>query len=162
MDEKNAGDLSRAVTDAFKDNPGCSLLIEYREQLNSNGERIGAEALLHWEHKRYGAVYPPLVFEIARESGDLYQLETYILERVVCDIEELKERFGERFSVSVDVSASTLYDKRLIPFLQELADRNKLRSGNVYINIREENELVMTGRLKERIEKIRALGFEFT
>lgn len=153
--------LSGKAADSAKGITQSPLLIEYREQLDESGERIGAEALLRWEHQRYGVVYSPLVFEIARESGDIYQLETYMIERVVCGIEQLKEQFGERFSVSVDVSASTLYDKRLIPFLRDLADKNRLRSGNVFFNIREEHELVMTGRLKDRMEKIKALGFEF-
>ena len=45
------------------------LLIKYQPQFDNHGTCIGAEALLRWEHKMFGGIYPPLAIKIAGESG---------------------------------------------------------------------------------------------
>ena len=47
----------------------------YQPQYNSKGECIGAEALLRWRHSIYDMIYPPLVIQVAEESGKLIALE---------------------------------------------------------------------------------------
>ncbi len=137
------------------------LIIKYQPQVDNTGRCIGAESLLRWNHSRYGIVYPPLAVKLAKESGNLYKLDTYIFERSVRDSESFRKCFGDDFKLSVNVTVSTLYDKRFVPFLQELAERYKLRSGNICIEITEETELVTTEETGELIRKIRMFGYTF-
>ena len=148
-------------TGAFKDNTTNPLNIKYQPQYDDKDRCIGAEALLRWEHKEYGTVYPPLVIEIARESGDLYELETYIIERAIRDSESLRDHFGKEFKLSVNTTVSTLYDSRFIGFLQNMADRYRLKTGNICIEITEESELVTDRETGELIRNISMFGYTF-
>ena len=148
-------------TGAFKDNTTNPLNIKYQPQYDDKDRCIGAEALLRWEHKEYGTVYPPLVIEIAREGGDLYELETYIIERAIRDSESLRDHFGKEFKLSVNTTVSTLYDSRFIGFLQTMADRYRLKTGNICIEITEESELVTDKETGELIRNIRMFGYTF-
>ena len=144
---------------------GCSkdspLLVMYQPQFDHNGKCIGAEALLRWNHKRFGIVYPPLAVRLAKESGFLYQLETYIIEKAVRDSESFRERYGDAFKLSVNVTVTTLFDERFILFLQEMAARYKLKTGNICIEITEETELVTTEETGELMKEIRCFGYTF-
>ncbi|MCR5734201.1 MAG: EAL domain-containing protein [Lachnospiraceae bacterium] len=171
--EGNAGRLAKLLAsdleaslavsspDDAADKAESPLLIKYQPQFDNKGRCIGAEALLRWNHSRYGIVYPPLVVHVAKESGDLYRLETYIIESAIRDSESFRRCFGEKFKLSVNTTVSTLYDERFVPFLQTMADRYKLKTGNVCIEITEETELVTTEETGELIKKIRSFGYTF-
>ncbi|MCR5234206.1 MAG: EAL domain-containing protein [Lachnospiraceae bacterium] len=137
------------------------LLIKYQPQFDNKGHCIGAEALLRWNHERYGIVYPPLVVRLAKESGSLYGLETYIIEKSIRDSESFRQAFGESFKLSVNVTVTTLYDKRFIDFIRSLAERYSIKPGNICIEITEETELVTTEETGNLIKEIRSFGYTF-
>ena len=153
--------LSASSPDDSSDSVESPLLMKYQPQFDNLGHCIGAESLLRWNHKRYGIIYPPLVVHLANESDTLYKLETYIIEKSVRDSESFRNCFGEKFKLSVNVTVSTLYDKRFVPFLRSLAERYKLKQGNVCIEITEETELVTTEETGELIKNIRSFGYTF-
>ena len=153
--------LYASSVDSSSDNAENPLVIKYQPQYDNKGECVGAEALLRWEHARYGGVYPPLVIHLAKESGDLYELETYIIEKAVREAKSLRKAFGEDFKLSVNVTVTTLYEKRFAAFLQEIAERYMLRSGNICIEITEETELITSEDTGALIQKIRNFGYTF-
>ncbi len=153
--------LRSASPEAETDSTESPLLMKYQPQFDNTGRCIGAESLLRWNHTRYGIVYPPLVVHLAKESGELYRLETYIIEKSVRDSESFRQCFGEDFKLSVNVTVTTLYDKRFIGFVEEIAERYHLKTGNVCIEITEETELVTTEETGELIKKIRSFGYTF-
>ena len=165
--EGNVGRLAKMLAtdlDASLVSPEDSespLIIKYQPQFDNTGKCIGAESLLRWNHKRFGIVYPPLVVHLAKESGALYKLETYIIEKSVSDSESFRKCFGEEFKLSVNVTVTTLYDKKFIAFVETLAERYKLKPGNICIEITEETELVTTEETGELIKKIKSFGYTF-
>ncbi len=137
------------------------LTMKYQPQFDNEGNCIGAEALLRWNHARYGIVYPPLVVHLAKEIGDLYKLETYIIESSVRDSEALRKCFGEKFKLSVNVTVTTLYDERFLRFIGELSGDYHLKPGNICLEITEETELVTSEETGDLIRKIRSFGYTF-
>ncbi len=137
------------------------LRMKYQPQFDNTGKCIGAEALLRWEHMRYGTIYPPLVIRLAKESGDLYDLETYIIEKSIIDSEGFRKSCGDGFKLSINATVSTLYDDRFVPFLQTMAERYMLKTGNICIEITEETELVTSEETGELLRRIRAFGYTF-
>ena len=131
-----------------KENP---LKVDYQLQYDEEDRVKGARAILQWEHERYGTIYPPMALQLAKESGDLYELEAYIIERALKDSLDYRERYGEGFVMIVNVSSETIADDQFIYFLQGAADRYRMRRGNVRLEI--------SGEAKESVvEKIRLLG----
>ncbi|MCR5129032.1 MAG: EAL domain-containing protein [Lachnospiraceae bacterium] len=153
--------LKSAVPGEVSEESESPLIIKYQPQFDNNGHCIGAESLLRWNHKRYGIVYPPLVVHLAKESGSLYALETYIIESSIKDSEAFRKTFGEKFKLSVNVTVTTLYEKKFLAFLETMASRYALKTGNICIEITEETELVTTEETGELIQKIRTFGYTF-
>lgn len=137
------------------------LIMKYQPQFDNTGKCIGAEALLRWNHTRFGIIYPPLVIHLAKESGDLYDLETYIIDKSIRDSEAFRKCFGEKFKLSVNSTVTTLYDKKFTAFLEEEAKKYKLAPGNICVEITEETELVTTEETGELIRNIRSFGYTF-
>ena len=171
--EGNAGRLAKLLATDLEVSIGASsvedeavgaespLIMKYQPQFDNTGACIGAEALLRWNHSRYGIVYPPLVIHLAKESDNLYDLETYIIEKSVKDSKAFRECYGDKFKLSVNVTVTTLYDKRFVQFLEDLAWRYVLKPGNICIEITEETELVTSEETGNLIKKIRSFGYTF-
>lgn len=71
-----------------------SIELYYQPQYDNRRHCIGAESLLRWKHPLYGMMYPPLMIQLARESGLLVELEEYVLKRSVEDAAMIKKRTG--------------------------------------------------------------------
>ncbi len=59
------------------------------------------------------------------------------------------------------MTVTTLYDKRFVQFLEDLAWRYVLKPGNICIEITEETELVTSEETGNLIKKIRSFGYTF-
>jgi EAL domain-containing protein (putative c-di-GMP-specific phosphodiesterase class I) len=153
--------IAQANADSENDDIENPLLMRYQPQFDNTGRCIGAEALLRWKHSRYDSIYPPLVVHLAKESGDLYDLECFIIEKSIRDAVGFRECFGEDFKLSVNITVNTLYDKRCVSFLQEMSEKYHIRKGNICIEITEETELVTTRETGELIKKLKSFGYTF-
>lgn len=154
--------LAACVPGGANDKAESPLIMKYQPQFDNKGQCIGAESLLRWNHARYGIIYPPLVVHLAKESGDLlFKLESYIFESSIRDAADFRKCFGDHFKLSVNVTVTTLYDKRFVPLVKELAQRYQVMPGTVCIEITEETELVTTEETGELIKKIRSYGYTF-
>ena len=153
--------LNLSATREFGEKPESPLLTDYALKYDDTGKCIGAETSLNWDHIRYGTVYQPLVLELAKESGDLYGLETYVAEKAVGDYAELRKEHGDGFRLGISVSIPTFRDRRFVPFLQELAKSNMLRAGNIYIEINGDAKWVESEEAEELIDRIRTFGYTF-
>ena len=153
--------LNLSAIREFGEKPESPLLTDYALKYDDNGKCIGAETSLNWDHIRYGTVYQPLALELAKESGDLYSLETYVAEKAVGDYAELRKEHGDGFRLGISVSIPTFRDRRFVPFLQELAKSNMLRAGNIYIEINGDAKWAGSEEAEELIDRIRTFGYTF-
>ncbi|MCR4954673.1 MAG: EAL domain-containing protein [Treponema sp.] len=157
-------DLKENLSKGFEEVPSLnenSLLMKYQPQFDNKGKCIGAESLLRWNHNEYGIVYPPLVVHLAKESTRLYELETLIIEKSVKDSVEMRNVFGNSFKLSVNMTVSTLNDKRILPFLKELTEKYPFKAGSVCIEITEETALETTEETAALMNEIREMGYIF-
>jgi len=63
------------------------LTLHYQVQMSADGSIYGAEALLRWNHPVVGYIAPPLIIQLASESGQLQALGNFILKKACTDIQ---------------------------------------------------------------------------
>lgn len=134
-----AEDIHRAVLDR-------SFSLYYQPQFDAAGGAVGAEALLRFDHSVYGPIYPPLVIELAQESGLLDDLERAVFDRALDDaarVESLAARGVLRsdFSVSVNATAGMLQDAASVEFIIAAVRARGLSEGRVIVEATEREAL---------------------
>jgi diguanylate cyclase (GGDEF)-like protein/PAS domain S-box-containing protein len=77
------------------------LFLEYQPQRHSNGEIIGFEALVRWQHPRRGTVTPAEFIPIAEESDLIVEIGEWVL-REAC---REAASWNDKLQVAVNVSA---------------------------------------------------------
>jgi diguanylate cyclase (GGDEF)-like protein/PAS domain S-box-containing protein len=96
-------------------------LTLFYQPLVSLGTRkiLGFEALLRWQHPRFGLI-PPTQFIPLAEMGDMIQpLTQWVLERALDDLEGWQEA-GFDLMVSVNLSSRNLSDHKCLQNIQEI------------------------------------------
>ena len=135
--------------------------VYYQPQYNSAGRCIGAEALMRWKHPKCGMIYPPLVIQLATESGILINLEKHIFERVTSEISTLNKVLGRMAKVSVNVSGTTIPTPEFMTFLKDLMEKYKFPAKKIYIEITEQIAVSFSDELMDSLNNLKNLGYGF-
>ncbi len=136
------------------------LQLHYQPQYHADGSCIGAEALLRWNHKVLGNIYPPLVFQLAEEAGFLEELEEWVVSRVASDIQILQQKHPDKkLKISANVTGITIQSKSFERFLNGLSEKYPLKEMGMCLEITEQAALQLDDALRERFRLIREMGF---
>ena len=133
----------------------------YQPQYNNKGECIGAEALLRWKHSIYDMVYPPLVIQVAEESGKLIALEKNIFVTIMESMPELIKILGEETKISVNVTGTTIQSEEFEKFLVQLSKDYPRYTKRIVIEITEQAALSIKEELIDRLTRIAKRGYGF-
>lgn len=136
-------------------------LLYFQPQYNHKHECVGAEALLRWQHNTYGMIYPPLVIQVAEESGKLIALEKNIFQTIMESMPKLVSIFGEKTKISINVTGTTIQSEEFEIFLKDLGQRYEGYKERVVIEITEQAALSIKEELIERLTRISETGFRF-
>jgi diguanylate cyclase (GGDEF)-like protein/PAS domain S-box-containing protein len=94
------------VTDMHRALEQREFLLHYQTQFNRNGEPIGAEALVRWNHALRGMVSPAEFIPLAEETRLILPLGQWVLERACAQLARWEDEPGRAdWTMSVNVSA---------------------------------------------------------
>ena len=132
------GNLARAISKEIReaiDKDGFRL--EYQPQMDDEGTVTGVEALLRWEHSKFGMVPPLLVVAVAEEAGLMNDLGRWVLR---CALQQLGDwnRSGVRgLRMSVNISPTQLHDKLLPEALKKYMIKYDIDPSDIELEITE-------------------------
>ncbi len=116
------------------------LEVVYQPIVALPSERIsGFEALVRWHHPVLGTVSPGEFIPIAEETGMIVKLGDWVLERALDQLATLRRevRWGESFTMAVNVSTRQLLDDRLVGRVAALLEQYDIPDGRLYLEVTE-------------------------
>ena len=81
-------------------------VLHYQVQVDAQGEPVGAEALVRWQHPQRGLVFPAQFIAVAEETGLILQLGQWVLD-TACQqlLQWAAESATAHWTIAVNVSA---------------------------------------------------------
>lgn len=144
------GDLRDAISDG-------SMEVHYQTRVRLGDNRpVGLEALVRWRHPRYGLLPPEDFIELAEVSGCIRELTEFVTTTAIAEASSVLERDG--LGLSVNLSARTLHDPRLVDWLRTTVVESDLDDGRLCFEITETDLMEDSARSINTLEAIRALG----
>lgn len=146
------------VSELRRDIRNRSINLFYQPQVNADNRVIGAEALLRWKHPVAGYLYPPLVIALAEESGLLEELGRIITETACDDLESLLPWVDDRFTVSVNLTASQLENPEIQEQMEEILERHRFKPWQLGLELTEQMALSSSQSMTERLMALHEMG----
>jgi sensor c-di-GMP phosphodiesterase-like protein len=120
----------------------------------------GVEALLRWNHPRYGAVGPDLFIPIAEEGGLLPELTRHVFDRVAEDLPLLG--LTSVHHLAVNVSGSHIVQPRFIDDVAGFIQRLGAVPPTLVLEITERERLPDTPEVRDCFSQLRAHGVQWS
>ena len=137
-------------------------ILHYQPQINiNNGTLSGVEALVRWQHPKYGLIYPNLFIPLAEKSGLIGDLTTQIIQQAVEQMVSWKDA-GLTTQVSINLSAENIQSLKLPEQLGDLFRRNQLDPSMITLEL---TETALMGELATSLDiltRLRMKGIELS
>ena len=143
-------DLRDAISDR-------SLSVHYQPQVDlRTGEVMGVEALVRWQHPRYGALRPDEFIPLAEHSSLITPLTVVVLETALRDLTSWERPDG--MSMAVNISPRSLLDPAIVDHVRRALDTAGVPASVLTLEITENSLMTDPDGAIAALESLRALG----
>ena len=137
------------------------LVVMYQPFVDmTDSNPIGVEALVRWNHPRWGRVHPGDFIGVAEECGLITALGLKVLEEACTQQQAWLAEFGNEgpFSLSVNVSTRQLRDHRFVSDVWSVLSRTGLDPARLILEITESFTLDNPENAGSRLRELKQLG----
>jgi EAL domain-containing protein (putative c-di-GMP-specific phosphodiesterase class I) len=131
-----------------------ALHMVYQPQVDPQGQIVGVEALVRWDHPERGAIPPYSFVVLAEECGLIAQLGEYIVRRVFAETAHLCD-----LPVAINVSALQLRMPAFMAAVKRMAAEFAIETTNYEFEITETVLLGEDAATRDTIAALKAEGF---
>ena len=128
-------------------------LIDFR-----SGDVIGAEVLVRWQHPKLGLVFPDFFIPTLEKSGQIVQLDLYMLKLALSKLKLWADWLPEKFKLNVNVSTSGFASEDFIRYLQEQHQKSAVITERLCIEITEESLILNVDAVKKHLDILKELN----
>lgn len=136
---------------------GCQqFLLHYQPQVDINsGVITHVEALIRWEHPKYGMVPPYLFIPLLEESGNITAVTRWVLQEVILFINANKST-ADNITFSINITTRDLVDENFVNFVKGAV--KDLRPNSIIFEVTETELVEETDKAKRVMEELEELG----
>ena len=135
--------------------------VHYQPQIDmATGEIVALEALLRWEHNKFGTVFPAKFIPIAEKCGLISSLGEWVLDNACQTHAGWIQNFNGTVNlrVAINVSIRQLKDKEFFSTIKKVLSRSKLSPSHLEIEVTESTVMDDPKTSIDVLGKIQALG----
>jgi len=131
-------------------------VLHYQPRIDvASGRLIGLEALLRWQHPRFGLLPPGRFLPILESSGMIYSAGEWIIATACRQLAGWQRRFElPDLSIAINLSPQQLMHKRLVEVVRDVIAETALDPGCVELEI---GDSVFTQGRTTELEVLRGL-----
>ena len=113
------------------------LAVHYQPQVDmATGMIRGVEALLRWDHPRFGRVPPEDFIRLSEQTGVIRDVTTFVLNTAMADLAAWRAS-GYDIRLAVNVSSRDLRDATLVDQVERLLDEHDVPPDRLAVEITE-------------------------
>jgi len=126
-------------------------------QIDADGVRLGAEALLRWHHPERGLVLPDQFIPLAEDSGLIVPIGLIVLDRA-CAILADWQHEGRRDVLSINVSARQFHHGDFADSVAAALTRHGVDGNKLCLELTESAVLADVDSAAARMDQLKSLG----
>lgn len=136
------------------------LVLRYQPIVDARTGKVrSVEALVRWQHERYGMLLPDEFIPLAERSGFIRELTNWVLREALRDMATWHDA-GRELSVSVNVTAANLLDPEFANTVSGMLASLKLPQNALTLEMTETTLLTDQERAYDTISRLSELGVQ--
>ncbi|MNB75065.1 Oxygen sensor protein DosP [compost metagenome] len=145
-------DIGRAITEH-------ELFLVYQPQVDSKSlEAAGVEALLRWQHPRFGPISPGVFIPILEENGKIFDVTDWVIEEVCRQISKWRQESFAVGHVSINIPGAYVTSSRLLKLIHDNLSAYRIETRYIELEITETSVIEDIENAITAIARFRELG----
>jgi diguanylate cyclase (GGDEF)-like protein len=137
--------------------------LHYQPRIDlSDGQLVGLEALLRWNHPERGLLYPGEFLSACEDMGLMRTIGYQVIQHACSALIWLGEQGLRHVDVAVNISFSQIQDNRFLDIVRDIVTRSGADASRLEFELTESTILKSPGAIKERMDELRKLGISFS
>jgi diguanylate cyclase (GGDEF)-like protein len=146
------GDLRRAIQNG-------ELVLHYQPQIDiSTRDIVGAEALVRWQHPKFGLLPPAKFIPLAEDTGLITALGEWALRTACKQITLWHEAGLTTVRVSVNVSPQQFQLKQFVETVAEILAETQINPASLQLEITETSIMQSADQVVKRLSDLKQMG----
>lgn len=147
-------DLRKALTNH-------EFILYFQPRIDSKSNKvISAEALIRWNHPKWGMVSPKEFISIAEKSGAIISIGQWVLENACKQMIEWKQKGLEPLTVSINFSALQFLQADVVEMIKMTIQQFRIDPRLIEIEITESAVLDHEEETLRKIERLKEFGIK--
>ncbi|MDD5479046.1 EAL domain-containing protein [Rhodoferax sp.] len=149
-------DLTRAVVQQ-------EFVLYYQPQVNGQGQLLGAEALLRWQHPQRGLVAPGEFIALAEDSQLILPLGQWVLEQACAQVSAwAADAATAHWVVAINVSALQFAQPDFVAQVQAALQHSGTNPQRIELELTESMLVSDVAGVIAKMQQLKALGVKFS
>lgn len=137
--------------------------LAYQPKVNVGSNQIvGAEALVRWQHPKYGLISPEHFIPLAEDNGLIVQIGNFVLDEACKQTKLWRETFCTEFKVAVNVSIRQLYEETFTQTIKNILEKYTLPADALKIEFTENMIMENAESNISILEELNAIGLSLS
>ena len=132
--------------------------LEYQPQFLADGELVGFEALIRWDHPKRGMIAPSKFIPIAEETGLVVPLGKWVLNQACQQLAAWRRAGYHKLRMAVNVSTLQFEREDWIQTISDALKENSLPPSTLELELTESVVMKNCESAAARLGQLRALG----
>jgi len=140
------------------------LFLVYQPMIDWEGQVMGAECLLRWQHKQLGLIPPADFIPIAEDTGLIAELSEWIINQACLQLLDWRQREAcqNLRSLSINLSPKEFSQSHFESLAQEILAYHGIAPGMIEFEITERLIIHNLESTIERMKRMKRHGFRFS
>ena len=136
------------------------LVLHYQPMMHMRtGKIFGFEALVRWNHPRFGHLLPQHFIPLAEETGLIVRLGGWVLREACAQMQRWREAYpGARWTMSVNLSGRQLQEPDLVHETRAALAMTGIDPGSLVLEITESVLMQQADSALQQLRAMKALG----
>ncbi len=138
------------------------LILYYQAKVSIQTNTIeGAEALLRWNHPKYGIISPAEFIPMAERTRTIQEVTKWVIRQAFIDCAKWQQQ-GKNITISVNLSANDLHDPELPDYIAGIQTAMRINPEWIMLEITESSIMTDPDKVLEIIRRLHDMGYKLS
>lgn len=138
-------------------------ILCYQQQITHDGQIVGAELLIRWQHPVRGLILPMDFIPLAEETGLILAIGQWVLETACAQLKRWENNLQtQHLQLAVNVSAHQFHQIDFVKQITDILEKSAIDPSRLKLELTESMLVNKQTEITEKMLALKALGVSFS